>query len=214
MALRRLRQLRKERGVTQQQLADALNVSGSLISKYESSDVLPSNDILVRIAELFNVSTDYLLGRSDSCTSLRRPAPSTDHSKWIPIVGRIQAGTPTEAIEDVPSPDDLDEWEEINTDEYHGDFVALRIRGASMEPKFSEGDVVIVRRQPDVESGDIAVVLVNGEEGTVKKIKKDILGIYLIPTNPAFETRFFTNHEVSSLPVKIFGKVVELRAKF
>ena len=209
-----LKELRTRAGLTQEELARLLYVKQSTYSNWERGAIRPSYDNLESLSEFFHVSIDYILGKSDTPYQLQRPKPSTSHSEWIPIVGRIQAGTPTEAIEEVPSPDDLDEWEEINTDEYHGDFVALRIRGASMEPKFSEGDVVIVRRQPDVESGDIAVVLVNGEEGTVKKIKKDILGIYLIPTNPAFETRFFTNHEVSSLPVKIFGKVVELRAKF
>ena len=212
--MNRLKELRKKAGITQEQIAQYLYVRQNTYSNWERGASKISVDTLEKLSELYQVPIDYILGKSDTPYQLQRPKPSTSHSEWIPIVGRIQAGTPTEAIEEVPSPDDLDEWEEINTDEYHGDFVALRIRGASMEPKFSEGDVVIVRRQPDVESGDIAVVLVNGEEGTVKKIKKDILGIYLIPTNPAFETRFFTNHEVSSLPVKIFGKVVELRAKF
>lgn len=212
--MNRLKELRMKAGITQAQLANYLYVKQSTYSNWERGAIRPSVDTLEKLSELYQVPIDYILGKSDTPYQLQRPKPTTSHSEWIPIVGRIQAGTPTEAIEEVPSPDDLDEWEEINTDVYHGDFVALRIRGASMEPKFSEGDVVIVRRQPDVESGDIAVVLVNGEEGTVKKIKKDILGLYLIPTNPAFETRFFTNHEVASLPVKIFGKVVELRAKF
>ena len=55
-----------------------------------------------------------------------------------------------------------------------------------MEPKISDGDVVIVRRQPDVDSGDIAVVLVNGDDATVKRIKKSPQGVTLIPSNPAY----------------------------
>ena len=83
-----------------------------------------------------------------------------------------------------------------------------------MEPKISDGDVVIVRKQDDCENGEIAVVLVNGDEATVKRIKKGPEGLMLIPNNPAYEPMFYSNAEIESLPVSIIGKVVELRAKF
>lgn len=82
-----------------------------------------------------------------------------------------------------------------------------------MEPKISDGDVVIVRKQPDVDSGDIAVVLVNGDAATVQKIKKGPQGVTLIPSNPAYEPLYYSNDEIESLPVTIVGRVVELRAK-
>ena len=83
-----------------------------------------------------------------------------------------------------------------------------------MEPKISNGDVVIVRQQPDCDNGDIAVVLVNGDEATVKRIKKSPEGIMLIPNNTSYEPMFYSNDDVKKLPVRIIGKVVELRAKF
>ena len=84
-----------------------------------------------------------------------------------------------------------------------------------MEPRFIEGDTVIVRRQPDVESGEIAIVLVNGDEATMKKILKQQSGITLIALNPAvYEPHFYTNEQIEELPVVIYGKVVELRGKF
>lgn len=83
-----------------------------------------------------------------------------------------------------------------------------------MEPKFSEGDVVIVRRQSDCETGQIAVIIVNGCDATVKRIKKRPEGIMLIPTNPDYEPMFYSNEQIATLPVTIVGKVVELRAKF
>ena len=95
-----------------------------------------------------------------------------------------------------------------------GDFFALQIKGSSMEPKFSEGDVVVVRKQEDVDNGDIAIVLVNGNEATVKKIKKFENGINLIPTNPEYDVLTYSTEEIENLPVRIIGKVVELRAKF
>lgn len=77
-----------------------------------------------------------------------------------------------------------------------------------------EGDVVVVRKQPDVNHNDIAIVLVNGEEATIKRVLKSEAGIMLAPNNPAFETKFYSNQEIADLPVSILGKVVELRAKF
>ena len=74
--------------------------------------------------------------------------------------------------------------------------------------------MVIVRKQDDCDNGDLAVVLVSGEDATVKRIKKSAAGIMLIPNNPAFEPMFFSNEEIEALPVTILGKVVELRAKF
>lgn len=77
-----------------------------------------------------------------------------------------------------------------------------------------DGDVVIVRLQDDCNTGDIAIVIVNGDEATCKKIKKTPEGIMLIPLNQNFEPMFYSNKEIVELPVRIFGKVVELRAKF
>lgn len=83
-----------------------------------------------------------------------------------------------------------------------------------MEPKILEGDVVIVRQQDDVDNGDIAIVLVNGDEATVKRIKKQAEGITLIATNiSVYEPHFYSNQEIRVLPVRVIGKVVELRRK-
>ena len=83
-----------------------------------------------------------------------------------------------------------------------------------MEPRILEGDVVIVRQQEDVDSGDIAIVLVNGDEATVNRVKKQEEGITLIATNTSvYEPHFYSNQEIRDLPVRILGKVVELRGK-
>ena len=77
-----------------------------------------------------------------------------------------------------------------------------------------EGDVVIVRRQDDVDSGDVAIVLVNGDEATVKRVKKQEDGITLIANNiSVYEPHYYSNKEIEELPVRILGKVVELRGK-
>lgn len=213
--MNRIKTLRLEKGLSQRDLAAALFVNQTAVSQWERGVTNPSTDTAVTLAGYFGVSIDYLLGRSDTPYEIPRPTPSTDHSIWIPIVGRIAAGLPSEAIEDIPAPDDLDNWEEIDAQMARGgEYIALRIHGKSMEPRFVEGDVVIVRRQSDCESGDIAVVIANGDEGTVKKIKKENGGMWILPLNPAFEPIFYSDTQIKVLPVQIYGKVVELRAKF
>lgn len=127
----------------------------------------------------------------------------------IPVLGKVVAGYPIEAVENII------DYEEISeTMARQGEFFALRIQGDSMQPKFSEGDVVIVRKQEAVDNGDVAIIMVNGDEATIKKIQRFDGGINLIPTNPAYNIITYTNKEIIDLPVKCLGKVVELRAKF
>ena len=93
-----------------------------------------------------------------------------------------------------------------------GDFFALKIQGHSMEPRLEEGDIVIVRKQSYADSGDIAIILVNGNEATCKQIKKSDTGITLIGFNPVvYPPHFYSKEEIASLPVSIIGIVVESR---
>ena len=124
------------------------------------------------------------------------------------MLGTIPAGIPIEAIEDI-----LD-FEEI-TEEMasKGDYFALKVKGNSMMPTILDGDVVIVKRQEDAESGKVCVVVVNGFDATLKEIKKDEQGIWVLPHNPTseFKAKFYTNEEIEKLPVKILGVAVEIR---
>lgn len=116
---------------------------------------------------------------------------------------------PIEAITDIVDYEEIDSALARN-----GDYFGLRIKGVSMEPRMREGDVVIVRKQDAADTGDTVVVLVNGDSATVKKIKYGKDGITLISTNPSYDPMFFPASEVERLPVRVIGKVVELRAKF
>ena len=80
-----------------------------------------------------------------------------------------------------------------------------------MQPMMLEGDTVIVRVQDTIETGEIAVVMVGGSEATCKKVRRTADGVVLIPLNNAYDPMFYTNTEIESLPVRIFGKVVEMR---
>ena len=129
--------------------------------------------------------------------------------KKIPVLGDVAAGIPIEAITDIVDYEEIDAAM-ASTGEYFG----LRIKGNSMEPRMREGDVVIVRKQDDAETGDTVVVLVNGDSATVKKIKYGQDGISLIPTNSTHDVQFYSAADVERLPVRVIGRVVELRAKY
>lgn len=202
---KRLKMLREEKGLTQKDLAEKLSLTPKAISFYELGSREPSGDALIHMAHILGTTTDYLLGNSTT----KEANQKVGRGVRIPVLGRVVAGIPIEAVEEI-----LD-YEEITPElAASGDFFALKIRGHSMEPRMMEGDVVIVRRQDDVESGDVAIVLVNGNEATVKRVKKQEDGITLIATNTSvYEPHYYSNKEIEELPVRILGKVVELRGK-
>lgn len=194
-----LKAARQAKHMTQTDVANYIGLTQGAYSNWERGETKIDGVQLSRLAELFEVSVDYLLGKTD--------IPGNKYIR-IPVLGRVAAGIPIDAIEEVI------DWEDISAEAAgDGEYFGLQIKGHSMEPKISDGDVVIVRRQPDVDSGDIAVVLVNGDDATVKRIKKSPQGVTLIPSNPAYEPMYYSNKEIESLPVQILGRVVELRAK-
>lgn len=203
----RLRDLRLSRGLTLQQVADYVGLQKAAIYKYEHGlTVNPKRSLIEKLAVLFQVSPSYLLGINDD----EEKSNSVTKGVRIPVLGNVAAGIPITAITDV------EDWEEIPEKlASSGTYFALRIKGQSMEPRIKNGDVVIVRQQEDVDTGDVAIVLVNGDEATVKEVKKLDTGIMLIGWNTAvYSPRFYSAKDIKSLPVRIIGKVVELRGKF
>lgn len=135
--------------------------------------------------------------------------PRSTGGVWIPVLGKVAAGTPITAVEEII------DYEEIPTAmAKNGVYFGLQIAGDSMEPRMKKGDVVIVRKQDDVDSGQVAVVMVNGDEATVKRVMKQSDGILLVAFNPAYQPTFYSNKDIAEKPVTICGRVVELRAKF
>ena len=195
-----IKSLRLSKGLSQEELGKIVGVQRAAVQKWEAGKVQNlKRDTIKKLADYFGVN----------------PARFIDTDDWsvkgvkIPVLGTVPAGIPIEAIEEI-----LD-YEEIPIKMAQGgEFFALQIKGDSMEPKMSEGDVVIIRKQEDCDTGDVAIVMVNGNEATVKKIKKFDGGINLIPFNNDFDVFTFTNKQIEELPVRIIGKVVELRAKY
>lgn len=203
---KRLKMLREEKGLTQKDLAEKLSLTPKAISFYELGSREPSGDALIRMAHILGTTTDYLLGNSTT----KEVDQKNGRGVRIPVLGRVVAGIPIEAVEEI-----LD-YEEITPElAATGEFFALQVKGSSMEPTLRDGDVVIVKKQPTVDSGDIAIVLVNGNDATVKEVKEGPAGITLIGHNAAIYTpQFYSNKEIQNLPVQIIGKVVEMRRKF
>lgn len=202
--INRIKALRLEHGLRQIDLADKIGVLQSTISQWENGKIEPDIENLIKIASVFETSIDNVLGEE-----ILRP-PSSTGGKWIPVLGDVAAGIPIEAVEDIVDYEEIDAALAAT-----GDFFGLRIKGSSMEPRIREGDVVIVRKQDDADTGDTAVVMINGDSATVKRIKKEPDGsLWLLPNNPAYDPQHFSSAEIEDKPVHIIGKVVELRGKF
>lgn len=197
----RLKKLLTEHELTQHQLSKILNVSESTVGKWILEKSLPRMGVIQKLSEYFNVPKSYFLEKQDN------PEKSITKGVRIPILGRVVAGIPLEAITDIEG------YEEITPKMASlGEYFALRIKGHSMEPQILDNDVVICKCQSDVESGDIAIILVNGDEATCKQIKKSPEGVTLIGFNPlVYPPHFYSNKEIEELPVNVIGKVVELR---
>lgn len=197
---KRLIDLLEKHDMSQRELSKRIDISETTISKYIKGR-LPKSDILEAIAVVLNVTTDYLLG-------IEKTESKNNYYK-IPILNEVRAGNPTLINED-----NVVEWENLSNDyKKYGELFGLKVKGDSMLPEMKEGDVLIVQRTPDVESGAVGIVLVNGDEATVKKILKSNLGITLIPFNSNYEPISYSNDEIINLPVQIVGKVIEIRRK-
>lgn len=198
----------QRREKSQIELANYMHVSAPTVSDWVNGKKMPRADKLQSIANWLVIDlSDLLLKESDSSGSVKMKVTVT--AVRIPVLGRVAAGIPIEAISDT------DEWEGITSEmASRGEYFGLRIKGDSMEPKISDGDIVIVRQQPNAENGDLVIAYVNGYDAVCKRLKIYQDGIALVSNNPSYPPMYFSNEEMEQTPVVIVGKVVELRAKF
>ncbi|MBQ2743429.1 MAG: helix-turn-helix domain-containing protein [Oscillospiraceae bacterium] len=198
-------ELCNERGKSPSAVAIEIGLAKPTVNRWKNGSI-PTDATSAKIANYFGVSVGYLLGNEKKPLS---DAEGITKAKKIPVLGNVAAGLPISAVENI-----LD-YEEISEDMARtGEFFGLRIKGNSMEPRIKEGDVVIVKQQDDVESGQVAIVLINGDDATCKKFVKHDNGISLVSYNPAYSPMFFTPEEIKTKPIRIIGRVVELRGKF
>ena len=188
-------------GFNQKDIAEKIKTNKSVVSSWINCTRYPRMNTIERLASLFGIEKSDLTDDKDTS------APPRVKGVRIPILGRVVAGIPLEAIEDIEG------YEEITPEmASKGEYFALRVRGKSMEPFMLDGDIVIVRKQEAADSGDIVIVLVNGDEATVKEIKIHEDGLMLIGKNVAvYSPHFYNQKQIEELPVQIIGKVVEVR---
>lgn len=189
---------------TQKQVAEAIGVSPQTFNTWCQAIALPRMGKVQKLADYFHIEkSDLIDEKSEDSSNVKYNGVS------INVLGRVAAGIPLEAIEEIIDTEEIPK-ELAKT----GQFFGLQIHGNSMEPRICEGDVVIVRQQDDAETGDIIIAMVNGDDATCKRLRKYRDGIELISNNPSYGPMFFSNEEIISKPVKIIGKVIELRGKF
>lgn len=195
----RLKKALSIRGITPVELSQKTGIPKSSISQYMSGYAKPKQDRIYIISKALSINEAWLMGYD---VDMEKSVKSVQ----IPVLGSVPAGIPLEAIEDII------DYEEIPAAiAEKGDYFGLKIKGHSMEPQIMDGDTVIVLKVDDVESGDVAIVMVNGDDATCKKVVKQAGGVQLVPFNPVFDPLYFSNEEIISKPVRVIGRVVEIR---
>lgn len=217
-----LKQYRVDNNISMDEFVKKSSLSKGYISMLENNinprnnkPIAPTLPTIRKVAIGMNMDVDTLLKKldGDQEVSLKDDAQIEREKQkkgvTINVVGRVAAGLPIEAIENII------DTEEITEDLARtGNFFGLQIHGDSMIPNICDGDIVIVRQQEDAETGDIVIATVNGTDATCKRLRKYKDGIELIANNPTYEPLDFSNQEIIEKPVRIIGKVIELRRKF
>lgn len=201
-----IKNLRIERGITQEQLASLLKVSRSTIGMYETGSREPDFETLEAIADIFNVDMDYLMGRStverknpiseSPVPAGFQPLPQMDR---VPRVGRIACGEPILAEENIEGYDRVPH-------KWNADFTLI-CKGDSMAPKIKNGDIVAIHSQPSVENGEIAAVLIE-TDATLKRVFLFKDHIELRAENPSFPSIVLIGEDMNQVIIE--GKAVGL----
>lgn len=209
-----LKELRKSKNLSLRKVDELTDITYSHLNMIENGIRRVTPALLKNLATLYNVDYLDLYEKAGYIDLIEDDKKSKIDSKpkgmRIPVLGSIPAGIPIELIEDI-----LD-YEDISEEMLKGgkEYFALKIKGSSMWPKYLDGDTIIVLKQDDCESGQDAIVMVNGNDGTFKRVIKKDNGITLEPINQQeYNSVSYTNEEIIQLPVKILGVVKEIRRK-
>lgn len=206
----RLKEAMEMRNIKQVELVEKTGLDKTLINKYLSGISNARQQKLTKLADALNVNEVWLMGYDVPIQrDLTVGTSFATKSAVVFIYGTIPAGIPMECIEDVI------DTEEIPVDMLKGgkQYFGLKVKGDSMEPEYLDGDTLILLKQEDCESGDDCVVMVNGFDGTFKRVFKNEQGIILQPLNNKYSPMVYSNEDIQTLPVRILGVVEEIRRK-
>lgn len=213
-----VKKYREDNSLSMDAFAKRCSLSKGYISMIENNinarnnkPIAPTITSMNKIAVGMGIDLDKLFELMDSSqlVSLTVEKPTSTKGVKINVLGRVAAGLPIEAVENIIDTEEISE-EMAKT----GDFFGLLIKGDSMTPSICNGDIVIVRQQDDAESNEVVIATINGTDAVCKRLRKYKDGIELLSNNPSYEPLNFSNEEIADKPVKILGKVVELRRKF
>lgn len=195
----KIKYYRKLKGITQKELGEKIGVKHNTVSSYENGVNEPEQDLLFKIADALDISINDLFPPTNYEPANIKPVKPTDMVK-IPIIGTIACGDPILADENIIG------YRYLFKDRMpKGQTFFLTAKGDSMEPKIPDGSDVLIRLQNDVEDGEIAAVLVNGDtEATLKRVKKQGDIVMLVAENNAYAPYIITEHN----PARILGKAV------
>lgn len=197
----RIRKSRTEKQMTQDELARLMDVTRGAVANWEHNRSFPPAKSFPKLASILGVSASYLQMESDF--PLINEIPMPEDIKKVPIIATVKCGVNGLAFEE--------DGGYINVENKHGeDLRAFRCKGDSMiNEGIREGDIAIVRIQDSVESGELAIVVINGDEGTLKRVRYQGESIILEAANPSYPARVFVG--IDRAVVHIVGKVIETR---
>lgn len=198
-----IKKLRIEKGLSQEELGARVGVQRAAINKYEKGLVVNlKRPVIEKLAYSLGVSPTVIMGfseegnKSESALADNLEPIELDR---VPLVGRIACGQPILAEEHVE--DYVDMPRHINADfalECHGDSMT----GAGIQ----DGDIVYIRKQPTVENGQIAAVVIDGDEATLKRFYQDANKVILSAENPAYAPFIYVDDEINM--IRIVGRAV------
>lgn len=214
-----LKTLRNSRNISATKLSEDLNIHRGSLSNWETGRRTPDSEMLLKIANYFNVSVDYLLGNDTDDTDLFNLKGDVRFLKKvkdnemvkIPVLGAIRAGLPLYAHENIIDYEYVHQEELMMGEETF----FLEVKGDSMiNARIYEGDRVRIRKQNHLDNnGDIMAVRVNGDEATLKRVYLQENGIALISENPKYAPMFYPASEIESGYVEIIGRAMEVKIK-
>ena len=206
----RLKKAMDIRNIKQIELVEKTGLDKTLINKYLAGISNARQQKLTKLADALDVNEVWLMGYDVPMQrDLTIGTTLASNSAVVFVYGTIPAGIPMECIEDII------DTEEIPVDMLKGgkQYFGLKVKGDSMEPEYLDGDTLILEKADDCENGDDCVVMVNGNDGTFKRVFKNENGIILQPLNNKYQPMPYTNEQIVNLPVRIIGIVEEIRRK-
>lgn len=197
---------RNKKGISQAALGELLQLTQQAIGKWEKNLAEPDSETLLKLSDIFEIPVSSLLGREE-----KRPSNVYDVDGLLVYeeIGTVCAGF-NGAINEIPTGKKIEIPASMISGGNKDDYFVLRVTGNSMYPKLLEGDTILCKRCDSVDSGDLAVVLYNGDEATVKKVNY-ITGqnwLELIPINPEYPSKRIEGTDLDQC--RILGKVVKL----